>query len=398
MFSKAIQLLTADDISKIVTDGIRESDTVEFKEALSGRDGPDGWHTGAERVGDRARNEILREIIAFANAHGGHLVLGIEESDDHPRRAIGIKPIPRCADLASRIAMYCRDVIEPPLAPHPAIVPINLAGDAGVIVIAISRSRNAPHRDLALFECHARKGDRSERMTMREIQDLTLQVDRGLAQLERRFVERQSKYSNHPASTGLALRATAIAMSPVSIPVPGTMSISPQRRQFDASWQGRQAPVTFPHDFGSFRPILRGVRSINTDQRATTIVELLEDGVVEVAFSRRFDDELILYAGWFIGLVCNALDIVDQTRSAAGASGVEYGLELEVRTFGGIRVATYGGREHGTCGPMASTVFPRYSIGARDTFQALVRLIERDFWHAAGHDPKDATITVNFDN
>jgi predicted HTH transcriptional regulator len=107
MFSKRLQELTRDDIDQVISNKVQESDQVEFKEALSGKHGADGWHTGADRIGDRARNQIVSEIVAFGNAHGGTLLLGIRESDDHPHRAKGVRSIPRCADLASRVAMFC---------------------------------------------------------------------------------------------------------------------------------------------------------------------------------------------------------------------------------------------------------------------------------------------------
>jgi hypothetical protein len=44
------------------------------------------WVTGGD-IEDHARNEILPEVIAFANAQGGSLILGIEETSDKPPRA-----------------------------------------------------------------------------------------------------------------------------------------------------------------------------------------------------------------------------------------------------------------------------------------------------------------------
>ena len=42
----------------------------------------DAWRRN--RIGDRAKNELLEEEVAFANAYGGTLVLGVRESDAKP--------------------------------------------------------------------------------------------------------------------------------------------------------------------------------------------------------------------------------------------------------------------------------------------------------------------------
>ena len=49
-----------------------ETDQIEFKEHLSTKgDSDDRWITHGDRIGDKARNELLEEAVAFANAYGG---------------------------------------------------------------------------------------------------------------------------------------------------------------------------------------------------------------------------------------------------------------------------------------------------------------------------------------
>jgi predicted HTH transcriptional regulator len=38
-------------------------------------------------IGRVARDDIAKEIVAFANAYGGVIIIGIDETDDHPKRA-----------------------------------------------------------------------------------------------------------------------------------------------------------------------------------------------------------------------------------------------------------------------------------------------------------------------
>jgi hypothetical protein len=48
--------------------------------------------------------------------------------------------------------------------------------------------------------------------------------------------------------------------------------------------------------------------------------------------------------------------------------------------------------------PQGPTLFPRYSIGPIEDFQAICSLFETDFWHAAGHDVKDPRLVIDFDS
>lgn len=69
VLSKPADQIGVADIQELIDSEVPEGDQIEFKEALSTKDGsPDRWVTGADKIGDRARNEILEEAVAFANA------------------------------------------------------------------------------------------------------------------------------------------------------------------------------------------------------------------------------------------------------------------------------------------------------------------------------------------
>jgi hypothetical protein len=93
---KPITAVTGDDVLAFVAGAPPEGDTLELKETLpaTSRGEADPWARGEDRIGDRARNELLAEVIAFANAHGGMLLLGVSETDDRPKRAKQIEPGP----------------------------------------------------------------------------------------------------------------------------------------------------------------------------------------------------------------------------------------------------------------------------------------------------------------
>lgn len=134
--------LTVGDLEDICKAGLPESDIVEFKGQFPNKRGAgrDSWRED-RTFSDRARNEILEELVGFANASGGWLLIGIEETDTKPGKAKSIAPLPDCSDLADRLAKACRDCIEPQL-PFFEIHGLPTGdGDDGVVAAYIAKSR-----------------------------------------------------------------------------------------------------------------------------------------------------------------------------------------------------------------------------------------------------------------
>ena len=130
--------------------------------------------------------------------------------------AAAISPIPRCADLAERLKLVFRDCVEPQM-PIIEIFAVPTDGESGVVIIRTGRSRMAPHRVTTTFVCPIRRSDRCEKMTMREIQDLTLNLSRGLERLERRletrskrFVEEFKRITSPDRAHGIRVTATPV--------------------------------------------------------------------------------------------------------------------------------------------------------------------------------------------
>ena len=113
LLAKPPDQVTAKDIEALVVMQIQEGAQIEFKENLSTRNGsPDAWMQGDNKIGDYARNTILKEAVAFANAYGGTLLLGIKESKANPPVASQITPLPRCGELAERLRKQFRDCVD----------------------------------------------------------------------------------------------------------------------------------------------------------------------------------------------------------------------------------------------------------------------------------------------
>jgi hypothetical protein len=92
---------------------------------------------------DADKKEALKDISSFANSAGGHLIIGIEETNGVPTTLRGVRTDPD--SLINRLESLARDGIEPRILGI-RMRPVALRGGGTVIVIRIPRSWNPPHR------------------------------------------------------------------------------------------------------------------------------------------------------------------------------------------------------------------------------------------------------------
>ena len=317
------------------------------KNALHSGGGGHPWLGGGD-IGDHARDEILSEVIAFANAQGGSVVLGIEETSDKPPRAHAVTPLPRVGELARRFEDQARSCIDPPL-PRLQIRAIETDGqDRGVVVFRTSASRAAPHRLTTTRESYVRRGSSTVKMTMREIQDMTLNVARGLAAIDATFKERRDLFHAWARSQKpvVAYRVTALPL--VDLPDPGRLydrqGLFPHHRKFTATVGGQSVtlPIRITHVNES--PQLRGVvRSGGYSPGSFFSWSLYQNGLTDLWISvppiKDRDTEphdpaqIKLFHSEILGAVANSLSVIDHYRGYVGAPGSEYGVEIEIGTF-----------------------------------------------------------------
>ncbi|MEQ8227823.1 MAG: ATP-binding protein [Rhodospirillales bacterium] len=167
---------TEADIQKLLEDRAYELPTLEFKKDLHEKKGGDSaWFKGECKVSDSAKERLLSELIAFANANGGFLVLGIEEDNGKPPRATDYHLLPDIHKLAEQLNGMCRDLIDPQI-PNLHICPVEIGGNGrGVIVFKVPRSPIAPHRFQANGQIYIRTNLNCERLkSMREVHDLVV--------------------------------------------------------------------------------------------------------------------------------------------------------------------------------------------------------------------------------
>ena len=417
LISKPSDQIDFSDVEALIASQVPEGEQMEFKEGLSEKGkSPDPWMEGKEHISDRARNKLLEEVVAFANAHGGALLIGIKESATKPPVATQIKLLPRCAELAGRLGLMFRDCVEPQI-PRLEVFGVPIEDGHGVVVIRVGRSRLAPHRVKPTRVCSVRRADRCEGMTMREIQDMTLHVARGMEHFERRLLKRSEQFQqelnrlNNPEES-FGLRFTAL---PIGEEVQFDHVFHQQKviDQLFTPWRtvtvkdgnvSRRLEGLREFPPSNWRPILRGARAdidpSANEQSYIGYQELHCDGLLELGFAAC--DQVPLDPDLSLLMFANTVVWANHIKRNSSAPMAEYGLEVEIRATGRRQrvgkhndrffapmtaMASFQGdsRELDNIYPKISDVkFPKYSLDGEESPATLLSIFKRDFWNWLG--------------
>ena len=395
LFTKPLEVLTAEDAATII--GWPESLTVEFKETLPARDGrADAWLSGGN-FEQYARDKLFKEVVAFANTSGGHLVLGAAETKDAPPAAAALAPLPRCVELGERLARAAQ-AIDPPI-PLLLVRGIPIQDDAGIVVFRVPASRAAPHRSPDK-DCYARRGTESVPMNMREIQDMTLAAGRREEFTDVRFARAARQFAEWFV-TPLDGQSRAAGFRITAVPVGarfdlrrlyGRDRLVSLRQRYQVTVNGARLEANAVRLPERSRPIVRGVRRTYDEEGAPIYLDLYSDGVVDLGFRvAPRTDEQVLFLGWMIAYSINVLCAADALRNAAGMPDCEYGFEMEVRSRPAdspINLVGWGQRFSGddTIGEALRRLpllLPRLSFGPIEELDQVVSLIANDLCDAA---------------
>ncbi|WP_081738731.1 AlbA family DNA-binding domain-containing protein [Mesorhizobium ciceri] len=411
------------DLEELCVVGARETAELEFKGELPFRSSKevsaDRWITHGDRIGDYARDKLLAELIAFANAEGGTLIIGLHETDDEPRRAGQLKALPNCEDLARRLLDACEDVIEPrlPLIEGRAI-PVPDGEGQGYIVIRVSGSGSGPHRLASDGHFYIRRAERSVKMDVREIRDRFLELARTGDAIEGKFRSRvgahrrrfdalaSSDRTGETHFTGLTV--TAIPLNSWNIG-----ALTDKENQKRLWWTGgpfaiRQGgtevayPIHFPADrFASGSEI--GLRSLR-GQPGDVERLLTSDGVVEFSVfvaespgrGKTFQGTGSLFLDWVVALMAGTIAQVDHLRTSFARDAAEFGLQMIISS--NLELSPRWGRAMGwSSEKFEQLVLPKQLIGPRDTFDDVVNLLLRDILNHCGI-AADNPISVDWPN
>ena len=408
MLRAQLDSLTAADIDQLCADQAAEGTELELKSELPSKAGraADPWHAGGG-IGEYARNEIAEEIIAFANTFGGVVCIGIEETADHPKRAKAPRPIPRVHELARRLRQAVHDIVDPPLPVLEAVgVECGRSPGAGVVIMRVPPSRRRPHRHHVSKEVFVRRADESARITMREIQELTIQAVSEAGRIDSVIRERSEKFrdetirflatdstpTNPPWGGGVYF--VGVPTTPIDLGrVVGRHELVNMAPKVLAGFGGREIPCTWNYSRpDQWKTSLRSIHAeIRTSMGRAVSYRLQTSGVCEISFQFRLSED---YPGisisWLLGGLGFMLAWIEKIR-AGGGSATEYALATQFHLL--VRPALlleYGVQSYaealGTELPAGSHEFPVASIGPPDEFSRHLQRFDEDIWNLAGKD------------
>jgi predicted HTH transcriptional regulator len=158
-----VQNLDYESLLKFIKLGLEEGAQVDYKEALSGTSKKESY------------KEFLKDISAFANAHGGLLIVGVKEPDDGLLLENQIVGITDGVNLSKDLERVAATSIDPRI-PGLLIKTVQLPNNTHVIIVFIPPSMNKPH--MVSYKKHRsfyiRHSASSVPMTAHEIRDTVL--------------------------------------------------------------------------------------------------------------------------------------------------------------------------------------------------------------------------------
>lgn len=147
---------TLEELQAIIDRGLTENIHLEFKRSDA-------------LMNDKARNEVSKDVSAFANSDGGVIIYGIAEEDHKPSSLDG------GVDHEKWPKERLEDIIQSNVAPRLEglrISQITLSAERSAYVVSVPRSERGPHQDRVTWRYFKRHNFKSSPMENYEINDV----------------------------------------------------------------------------------------------------------------------------------------------------------------------------------------------------------------------------------
>jgi len=420
IFQKSLSDWTWDDLKSIIVNELEESQKLEFKNTLPTATGDlDPWQQGKQKVGDYAKKELAKEIVAFANAYGGYLIIGIAESQAKPKHAETIGDLIRdCERCITDLERSLRSIIDPPLNDFEARAIADPSENGkGMLIFRVGSSSMAPHGYGRPPVVYIRRGEQSEPPTMRDLQNIfweartkferitKLQSDRSNFFQQLIAKKNSGKLYHHNTliksdAPCLAFRCTIIPEDHLHLKGIANDLMSKGKhipRLVDVNNNEITVSSPFGQDHLQWKPKAHGAQANSDNGSVWTI---LDNGLVEAAGFSIYhfnDNQNQHYPGWFATIAAQVMIMADSLRFKAGRPDVPIIMNCEFWHDGSAKILYHdhlGFSE--SYSPETKVEIGPFSVLRRTDFMHVFREIEREIWFGLGA-PKIQQLNFDFE-
>lgn len=324
--------------------GSEESIGLELKSGLQVNKDAKGW----QATGKLHRSEtdgLAKEVVAFANAYGGDLIVGIEESDDHPKRATKLSEKLNDVDaLVDQLKRSFASLIDPPLVGLELIALKEKSEDAnGFLVIKITDSLSKPHGYGTPSLAYIRKDDRSEPMKMHQLHDRFYEAQTS----RQRLAQELSVFSIE--NQRIPVWSDAVMMSATIAPIAALQIADTYGSLRDIKWQhempsriGMQSQMVTP---GNYRWIPDSLGAKSTDDgreeyHSRSEIRVTDRGTanalmhIKATSNGRSPEKLVVYPEWFTSVVGDLISFQQTLLRKLGVGTQQSIFTAQLKTMG----------------------------------------------------------------
>jgi len=183
IFVKPINEIEFEDVKAFCDEQIEENRRVEYKKAFSSKD---------------EKKQIAKEISAFANTHGGIILVGVGEKDRKPK--LPIDGIDYVKGLNEKVTSIALKNIYPPVFPEIQVCEFGDTLEKAVVVIRVQESDETPHTVENTTGIYVRVDSQSEpqRAPFEEIEWLMNRRKKAVENRERLLRRAEERFDNQP--------------------------------------------------------------------------------------------------------------------------------------------------------------------------------------------------------
>ena len=183
IFVKPINEIEFEDVKAFCDEQIEENRRLEYKRVFSSKD---------------ENKQIAKEISAFANTHGGIILVGVGEKDRKPK--LPIDGIAYVKGLNEKVTSIALKNIYPPVFPETKVCRFGDNLEKAVVVIRVQESDETPHTVERTTGIYVRVDSQNDpqRAPFEEIEWLMNRREKAVENRERLLRRAEERFDNQP--------------------------------------------------------------------------------------------------------------------------------------------------------------------------------------------------------